>query len=151
MTSEPLMTPGQSLSTAAVATATVGENSVGEAILRPGSDGVLHLYGSRCPQCDDVRYPARARCPHDLTETEPTDLSDDGKLYTAVRVDLPPQGFEQPYWVGYVDLPEGVRVFAPLRYGVEQPPRDGDAVSLVIGTVRDGVLAPMYERQEGGR
>jgi uncharacterized protein len=150
MSSEPLVTPGEPALTAETQTATVGQNSVGEAILKPGRDGALHLQGSRCPQCDDVRYPARTRCPNDLTETEPTDLSDDGTLYTAVRVELAPQGFEPPYWVGYVDLPERVRVFAPLRYEVDEQPRGGDAVRLVVGTVRDGVLAPMYERKEGG-
>jgi uncharacterized OB-fold protein len=150
ITSDPLATTSQP-SVVAAPTAIVGENSIGEAILKPGSDGVLHLQGSRCPQCDDIRYPSQVRCPHDLTLMEPVDLSDEGRLYAAVRVDLAPQGFEQPYWVGYIDLPDGVRVFAPLRCDVELPPSDGDAVGLVIGTVRNGVQAPMYERKLSDR
>ena len=45
---------------------------------------------------------------------EETPLSTRGTLYTYCVVNIPPEGFSEPYALGYVDLPEGVRIFAPL-------------------------------------
>lgn len=42
------------------------------------------------------------------------ELSQTGRLYSYSIVHSGPKGFRTPYAVGYVDLPEGVRVFAPL-------------------------------------
>ena len=42
------------------------------------------------------------------------DLSQTGSLYTWSVVHVAPKGWNVPYIVGYVDLPEGVRVFAHI-------------------------------------
>jgi uncharacterized OB-fold protein len=51
-----------------------------------------------------------------------------------------PSGFDQPYAVGYVDLPEGIRVFAHLESG-DASPEIGDAVELTF--------APLRKNKEG--
>ncbi len=45
---------------------------------------------------------------------EEVPLSSRGTLYTYCVVQIPPEGFQEPYALGYVDLPEGVRIFANL-------------------------------------
>lgn len=129
----------------------VGEKALGTRIFEPDAAGVDHLVGSRCPVCTDIRFPPRALCPIDLGPTERVLLADDGVVYAAVRIELAPKGFEAPYWAGYVDLPEGVRVFA--RIAMDDPedrPMHGDTVSLTIDRMGDAVqqvLGPVFRKR----
>ena len=101
---------------------------------------------SRCATCGEHRYPPRALCVNDLAEMERIPASATGKLITAVRMERPPYGFEGAIWVGYVDLPEGVRVFTRLD------PRGQDLVPGmdmahkvgVVRTIPKDVLGPLF-------
>ncbi|MBW2056648.1 MAG: Zn-ribbon domain-containing OB-fold protein [Deltaproteobacteria bacterium] len=74
-----------------------------------------YLLGSRCRRCGSVYFPRRAVCANCLGETmEEIPLSRRGRLYTYTIVRYPAPGLRAPYAVGYVDLPEGVRVFSVL-------------------------------------
>lgn len=88
---------------------------------------------SRCPECGAHRYPPRALCVEDLTPMRRVPASREGTLAVAVHVDRPPQGFAHDFWLGYVDLPEGVRVLAQVEPGL----RPGDRVAYRIAQVRD--------------
>jgi uncharacterized OB-fold protein len=63
---------------------------------------------------------------------------------------LAPQGFEAPYWVGYVDLDEGARYFAQIGWNEGDPdPSHGDSVSMSVepvGSGEDRVLGPVFRR-----
>lgn len=81
------------------------------------------LEGSRCTVCGTVGYPAGANCARCATPTaEPLTLSTEGVVWahTVQRFApksppyvVPAEGFT-PYAVGYVELPEGIRVEAIL-------------------------------------
>jgi uncharacterized OB-fold protein len=72
------------------------------------------LVETRCPQCGEFRYPPRALCVNDLTPMEKVAVSPRGTLVEAVWVERPPYGQPEPFWVGYIDMPEGTRIFAKL-------------------------------------
>ena len=88
-----------------------------------------HLLGSRCPACDEVFFPRRLVCAQCLHEgTDDVELSTRGRLWTwtvqrhapkSPPYVAPASGFA-PFAVGYVELPEGVRVAAVL----DVPPDD---------------------------
>lgn len=80
------------------------------------------LTGSRCSACGMLVFPAVAICPTCLSEaTEPFAFSGQGTVYTYTVLHTAARGWEAPYVLGYVDLPEGVRIFTHLT-GV--PPED---------------------------
>jgi len=72
------------------------------------------LIGSKCSSCGLVSFPKCVICPacfrDDTMEEIP--LSSRGKLYTYCITQRAPEGFEAPYVMGYIDLPEKVRVFS---------------------------------------
>src|SRR4051794_13029977 len=81
------------------------------------------LTGSRCVRCGTVAFPAARgcqRCGH--RSTEPLQLSSRGTVwgYTVQRFApksppyVAPTGGFRPFAVGYVELPEGVKVEAVL-------------------------------------
>ncbi|MFC8043562.1 Zn-ribbon domain-containing OB-fold protein [Nocardia sp. NPDC057353] len=86
------------------------------------------LHGSRCTVCGTVGFPASARCARCATPTaEPLALSRTGVVwaYTVQRFApksppyVPPATGFAPYAVGWVELPDGVRV-----EGIIDVPRD---------------------------
>lgn len=103
--------------------------------------GRPYLKGSRCTVCDTIYFPPRTLCIRCLEDgrLEGVALSRHGTLhtYTVVRQGLP--FFATPYILGYVDLPDGVRVFAQLT--------DTDPESLRIGMEMELVLAPLLEER----
>jgi uncharacterized OB-fold protein len=76
----------------------------------------LHLVGSRCKKCGQNYFPPMEICPKCFVEgeMEKIKLSNRGKLYSYSIVYVAPKEFMTPYAVGYVDLPEGVRVLGQL-------------------------------------
>ena len=93
------------------------------------------LDGGTCAACGVVVYPFQEGCPRCRGEdVRPTPLSDRGRLWTWTVQRYapksppykPPAGGFSPFAVGYVELPEGVRVegivhvddFADLAIGM---------------------------------
>jgi len=80
------------------------------------SDGVVRLLASKCKQCGEIFFPKKnggvcTHCQHD--EFSEITLSPKGKIYSYSVVNIrPPEYYkgEVPYALGYVDLPEGVKV-----------------------------------------
>lgn len=123
-----------------------GEHAQDQPVLRQ-IDGAWRLVGSRCGTCGSVYFPPRRLCVEDLGECEPVPLSTTGSLYEASLVRIAPLGFTAPYWAGYVDLPEGVRLFAPLDWHADREPRHGDPVVCTVRVVRSEpyeVLGPVF-------
>ncbi len=101
-----------------------------------------HLLGSRCTTCGQQSFPPRKVCSGcfgELMEIVP--LSTDGKLYSYTIVEYPAPGLVGPYAIGYVDLPEGVRVFSILA--------DWDRKSLKVGMDVELTLGKFKEDKEG--
>lgn len=123
-----------------------GQHALELQVLREGDEG-LELVGSRCPECGTHFYPPRRLCANDLSECREVVLSTHGTLYEATQIQVAPVGFEAPFWLGYVDLPENVRVFAQIEWNGDGEPRHGDRVELAIKTVRQEpspVVGPVF-------
>ena len=87
---------------------------------RPGelevnADGTGHLLGSKCRSCGAHFYPVREACAGCLSDDlETVRFSPRGTVYTYTVVRQSTPAFEVPYVLGYVDLPEGVRVLGQI-------------------------------------
>jgi uncharacterized OB-fold protein len=102
---------------------------------------VVALVGSRCARCAVTVYPADDSCPRCGRETSPVRLSTSGTLWTwtvqryapkSPPYVPPPEGF-RPFAVGYVELPERVRVAAVLDTADLDAIRIGAPVRIAAG------------------
>ena len=76
------------------------------------------LLGARCRSCGRTFYPRAARCLDCLSaDLDALRLSREGTLECFTTVQMPSARIASPYSVGYVQLPEGLRVFAPIEAG----------------------------------
>ncbi|MFF4113248.1 Zn-ribbon domain-containing OB-fold protein [Streptomyces sp. NPDC001714] len=114
-----------------------------EGPLSPAAETGSRLRGSRCAECAVAAYPARPGCPRCGGPAEPVVLSATGTLWTwtvqryAPKSPpyVPPAAGFTPFAVGYVELPEGVRVLAALDIA----PEDAEIGMPVTVTAGDGV------------
>jgi uncharacterized protein len=106
---------------------------------RPWSEagGVVRLHGSKCAHCALVAFPPHPMCPGCGAEGGQDEvlLSPTGTLYTFCEIHIAPMGFATPYAVGYVDLPERVRLFGQIE-GNASDLRVGQQVAVTLGPVR---------------
>lgn len=110
----------------------------------PGSPGEgPRLLGNRCSGCQAYFFPKRYLCAkcHKNGTMEEVRLSNQGKLYTYCIVRVAPEGFTAPYALGYVDLPEGPRIFSAIT-GIELS-------DLQIGMELELVIEPVRKDLEG--
>ena len=103
------------------------------------------LRGTRCRRCSETLFPARNVCPRcrsaqTMTEVE---LSRRGTVYSFTRVTRVPAHYTEPYVLGLIDLPEGVRLLSQIASSPPDALRIGIPVQLVIG--------PLFETPEGQR
>ena len=74
------------------------------------------LLASKCKSCGSLYFPQRDHC---LTcysdKLETLKLSSTGVLYTYTVVYMPAEHYSPPYAIGWVEFPEGVRVFGQIR------------------------------------
>ena len=114
-----------------------------------GSLDAPRLLGSRCGQCGETTFPAQKGCPScTAQDCEEVALSPRGTLYTFTVQRFPPpppyvgdvKDFE-PFAVGYIELPEGVRVEARLL--------EADASRLKIGMEMELAVEPFSVDGEG--
>jgi uncharacterized OB-fold protein len=92
------------------------------------------LRASRCRSCGALTFPFVPACPACDAggPVEEVALSPAGRVFEMTTVRSPAPGFTAPYDVGYVDLPEGVRVFAQLDVNGDRHLRAGDAVRIAF-------------------
>lgn len=108
-------------------------------VLSSKSEERAYLLGSRCKKCGQVSFPPRdvcSKCFNDEFDRIP--LSREGKLYTYSIIRYPPPGLTAPYAIGYIDLPEGVRVFSILTDWDDGGLRVGMDLELVIDKFKEG-------------
>lgn len=85
-----------------------------DGILKQTEDGEV-LRAMRCRSCGEIVFPAEDMCYRCLSEDmEEITLSKKGKLYSFTVLYRPVNRFPVPHAVGYVDLPEKIRIFTPL-------------------------------------
>lgn len=105
-------------------------------------DGTGRLLGSRCRACGAHFFPIREACSGCLgADLETVRFSTAGTLYTFSVVRQSTPAFPVPYVLGYVDLPEGVRVMAQISGCDPHDVRIGMDVELAVeefGNADDG-------------
>ena len=103
------------------------------------------LIGSKCSACAEVAFPAQQGCPAcSANDSETIELSRRGRLWTwTVQNFVPPPPYAgdpaefTPYGVGYIELPEGVRVEARLTENDPDRLKIGMEMELVIERFKD--------------
>lgn len=101
-----------------------------------------YLVGGKCSTCGFTTLGLRDICP-DCWEhgtMKEVAIGRQGTLYTYSVIHQLPQGYEEPFAVGYVDLDDGIRVFAHL---------DNKRESLTIGA-RLHLVSATLRRSDSG-
>jgi uncharacterized OB-fold protein len=102
-------------------------------------NGEPALIGSKCGVCGQVLFPPKPFCLNCLSpDVASIRLSRDGKLYTYTTVYMASEHFVSPYAVGWVELPEDIRVFSQIRGWQEQPLKIGMDMRLYLETLWQG-------------
>lgn len=79
------------------------------------SEEGLVLVGSRCEACKKVFFPEKEVCPHCFDgELKEVPLSKRGRLHSYALSVMGPLGMKTPYVIGFIDLPEGIKLFSIL-------------------------------------
>jgi len=101
-----------------------------------------YLIASHCKACNSKFFPKRSICQNcardDFMEVIP--LNSKGKLYSHTTVEYDksaPPGFEIPYAVGFIDLPEGVRVLSLLRGWKPGQLKTGMEMGVIFEKIRE--------------
>lgn len=83
---------------------------------RQSAAGAPVLVAGCCRSCGTRMFPKMAVCSSCMSEDmAEEDLPATGTLYSFTQVHVGPAQWLKPLTVGYVDLPNGVRVFSHLR------------------------------------
>lgn len=92
------------------------------------------LRAARCGSCATVSFPYVPACPacDAAGPVAEIGLSSEGRVFEMTTVRSPAPGFVAPYDVGYVDLPDGVRVFAQLDAAGASRASAGDRVRIAF-------------------
>ena len=91
------------------------------------------LLGNKCKSCGKIYFPKAKFCFNCFEKgMEEVGLSRRGKLYSYTIGRMASTHFEPPYAVGLIDLPEGVRVFAPLKMMENKPFKLGIDMEVII-------------------
>jgi uncharacterized OB-fold protein len=99
-----------------MSTETGVSNTLGAAAIRWDDSGQPQLIGSHCLACDVRLSPPVSVCPNCASETLEIEAQPrTGSLYTFTVVRVGPATLFRPFGIGYVDLPNGVRVLAHLK------------------------------------
>jgi len=105
-----------------------------------------NLIGSRCENCGEAFFPARAMCPscRRRGRVKKLQFSGRGDVYSYTLVTSPPSGFEleAPYPMALIQLEEGARVTAQLV--------DTDYSKLKIGAPVEMVFRKIQEEGNEG-
>lgn len=119
----------------------MGEDAKAEVWTVPGAvmtlaSGEQRLRGGRCQQCGAQAFPKQPVCRQCWSEDIADDpLPTEGSLYAFTIVHVARKGWQTPYAIAYVDLPNGVRVSAPLDCDVRNPPPYDSKVRFKVGAI----------------
>ena len=113
------------------------------------------LKGSRCERCGSVDFPTGPYCKGCLSSNpKEIELSRHGVLYSFSYARVCAKGFTLPYVFGYVDLPEGIRIYSQLEPADPAKFHAGMDVELTMGQIcqeKDGTEIWGYKFQPKDR
>lgn len=103
-------------------------------IFKEGPSGIS-LVAYKCTSCGKVAFPKTDYCVSCLNkEMKEIELSRRGKLYSYTTTYYPVSRFKPPHSIGFIDLPEGVRILAPLAAS-DKGFKVGAEMEMIIDTV----------------
>lgn len=123
-----------------------GIESLGEGSIWSDSYDGIRLLAGRCSDCGTLIFPAPPICHRCLCEEIETEsLPSEGVLYSFTEMHVGPVEVDKPFGLGYIDLTEGIRVFARLAapaagWRIDAPMRlvphvyGGDATGASLST-----------------
>lgn len=104
----------------------------------------LSLTGGRCSACGRIYFPTKSVCPSCFSaEQQKVPLSGRGKLHTFTRSHMGPAGIQAPFTIGFIELPEGIKLFSLLT---QCEPWDK---ILAVGMEMEMVIETIREDEEG--
>ncbi|HEY8330234.1 MAG TPA: OB-fold domain-containing protein [Pseudomonas sp.] len=129
-------------------------NLAGGHLLRAGAQGPI-LLGSRCRQCGECYFPIADNCTRcSATEFERCEIGRQGRLWSwTIQGFLPKAPYNsgesevdfQPYGVGYVEMPCGVKVESRLTVADPQQLHIGMPMELTLVRYgRNAVGEPLH-------
>lgn len=112
----------------------------GDAAARAAGGNAV-LIGGACADCGARAFPRAPVCIACMSENiVAKELPRRGTLYAFSTVHIAPKKWKKPMTIGYVDLPDGVRVFTHLAGGEFAI---GDEVEVDIGVVGEDENGPI--------
>jgi uncharacterized OB-fold protein len=130
--------------------------------LEPGPPRML---ASRCPRCDARAYPVQSGCARcGSVDLEAIELSPTGTIWTWTSQEFRPiappytgPGTAEtftPYYVGFVEVPEGLCVEVRLTGFGDRTPRIGEQVTLTVLAFRtddagNEIVIPAFTPNDG--
>ncbi|MFH2129353.1 MAG: OB-fold domain-containing protein [bacterium] len=103
-----------------------------EGAFREDKTGAI-LLANKCKACGQIFFPKAKFCLSCVhNELEEIELSQKGSLYSYTIGHMPSSHFQPPYAIGYIDLPENYRIYAPLVMVEDQPFEVGMEMVAVI-------------------
>jgi len=103
-------------------------------IFKEGPNGIS-LVANKCTSCGKIAFPKTDYCLHCFNkEMKEVELSRKGKLYSYTISYYPVSKFKPPHAMGLIDLPEGIRILAPLVMS-DGGFKVGAEMEMVIDTV----------------
>jgi uncharacterized OB-fold protein len=120
-------------------------------------DSLIQM-GFRCNSCGKTSFPVYELCPFCSSGNgTKTPLSKTGKLFSYSITQVPVGPYKPPIIAGYIDLPEGVRVFGQIRAHADDI-KTGMRLKMETGTIwveKDGTEVAGYYytpcgEEEGG-
>ncbi len=116
-------------------------NLAGDAVRRE-KDGSVRLVGTECNDCGARVFPPSDVCCECMSENvSALPLGPDGTLYSYSVVHAAPKGWTLPFVAAYLDMPEGVRVFAHIV--------DADPDSLTMDMAVEATIAKLGTDEDG--
>lgn len=101
------------------------------------------LIGGECQNCGEVVFPYQEFCANCNTKNmSEITLSREGTIYTFSTIpNRPPnKKGEVPYSIGFVELPDGLRILSVL---------EGDSEKLEIDMPVELTISPVFENEDG--
>jgi uncharacterized OB-fold protein len=104
------------------------------------ADGSAVLIGGLCKDCGNQTFPRAPVCCVCMSEAiEPAPMPRTGTLYAFSVVHVAAKKWKKPMLIGYVDLPNGARVFTHLEGNIAI----GDLVEPALGIVGEDEDGPI--------
>ena len=105
------------------------------------ASGRAMLIGGRCADCGSEMFPRVPVCASCMSENiRPHEMPHEGTLYAFSVVHVAAKKWKKPMRIGYVDLPNGARVFTHLE---GDDLAIGDTVGVGVGTVGEDEEGPI--------